>query len=126
MKTRTHLAAATQLLLIFPALLFMGSLVVRNLSPLQYGPAQAAQQIVLWYAGRMWTLWVLLIALPIGVLITGCVMFAGNYSRNAGLPQFAKQALALIRANGGMSVVAVLTLTAVTVLIVVFLHMLAN
>lgn len=126
MKTRAHLAAATQLLLIFPALLFMGSLVVRNLAPLQYGPAHAAQQIVMWYAGRMWTLWVLLIALPIGVLITGCVMFAGNYSGNAGLPQFAKQALALIRANGGMSVVAVLTLTAISILIVVFLHMLAN
>lgn len=126
MKTRAHLAAAAQLLLIFPALLFMGALVVRNLSLLQDGPAHAARQIVMWYAERMWTLWVLLIALPIGVLITGCVLFSGSYSGNAGLPQFAKRALAVIRENGGMSVVAVLTLTAVTILIVVFLHMLAN
>jgi hypothetical protein len=80
----------------------------------------------MWYAERMWTLWVLLIALPLGVLVTGCVMFARNWSRDAGLPQFAKQALATIRANGEMLVVAVLTLIAGAILVIVVLHMLAN
>lgn len=80
MKTWKPLAPAAQLFLIFPAVLFMGALLVRNLSPLQDGPAHTAQQIVMWYAGRMWTLWVLLIALPLGVLVTGSITFGRNWS----------------------------------------------
>jgi len=56
MRATERLVAAAQLLLIFPAVLFMGSLVVRKLSPLQNEPARTAQQIVMWYAGRMWSL----------------------------------------------------------------------
>jgi hypothetical protein len=65
--------AATELLLIFPAALFMTALFVRNLQPLQYQPAHAAEQIVSWYAVRPRIgLWGLLIALPLAVLVTGC------------------------------------------------------
>jgi hypothetical protein len=68
---RMHTIAILQLLLIFPAALFMASLVVRNLGPMNYEPAHTAQQIVMWYAGRMWTLRMLLFALPCVVLISG-------------------------------------------------------
>lgn len=126
MKTWKHLAPAAQLLLIFPAVLFMGALVVRNLSPLEGEPAHTAQQIVMWYAGRMWTLWVLLIALPLGVLVTGCITFGRTWSADAGLLQGAKRTLAVIRANGAMLVIALLTMTAGVILTIVVLHMLAN
>ena len=89
MRATERLVAASQLLFICPAILFMGSLVVRNLSTLQNEPAHTAQQIVMWYAGRMWTLWVLLIALPLGVLVTGCIMFARSRSKDVRLPQAA-------------------------------------
>jgi hypothetical protein len=36
-------------------------------------PANTAQQIVMWYAGRLWTLWVLLFTLPCIVLVSGYV-----------------------------------------------------
>lgn len=68
--TRRTIAAA-EWLLIFPALLFMTSLVVRRLSPLDAEPARTAQDIAMWYAGRQWTLPVLLIALPLLVLAIG-------------------------------------------------------
>ena len=74
----------------------------------------------------MWTLWVLLITLPLGVLVTGCIMFGRNWSGDAGLLQGAKQALAAIRANAAMLVVALLTVTAGVILMIVALHMLAN
>ena len=99
MKTWKRLAPAAQLFLIFPAVVFMGALVVRNLSPLQDEPAHTAQQIVMWYAGRMWTLWVFLIALPLGVLVTGCVTFVLNWRGDASLLQGAKRTLAVIRAH---------------------------
>ena len=104
----------------------MGSLVVRNLSPLQNEPARTAQQIVMWYAARMWTLWALLIALPLGVLVMGSIMFARSWSKDVRLPQGARQMLAVIHANGAMLVVAVMTLMAGAILTIVALHMLAN
>jgi hypothetical protein len=61
-------AAALDSVLIAPAVLFMTALAIRNL-PLSE-VANTGQRIVMWYSGRMWTLWVLLLALPFAVLIT--------------------------------------------------------
>jgi hypothetical protein len=70
---RTRIIVFWQLVLILPTALFMAALVLRNVAPLQYEPAHTAQQIVMWYAGRLWTLWVLLFTLPCIVLVIGCV-----------------------------------------------------
>ena len=115
-----------QLLLIFPSALFMGALVVRELQPLQNEPAHTAQQLVMWYAARMWTLWVLLIALPFAVLVAGCVTLARNWGDDVKLPQTAQQTLAAIRADRAMLFISATTLTAGAILAVVALHMAAN
>ena len=65
-------------------------------------------------------------SLPLGVLVTGGITCARKWSRDAGLPQFAKQALAMIRTNAEMLAVAVLTLIAGAILVIVVLHVLAN
>jgi hypothetical protein len=124
MSTKRVLAAA-HLLLMFPAILFMGALVVRELRPLQYEPAHTAQRIVMWYAARLWTLWVLLITLPFAVLVTGCVTLLRSWSDDAELPQTART-LAAIRADRTMQFVAAITLMAGVVLAIVGMHMLAN
>ena len=121
---RTRIIAAMELALIFPAALFMTALVVRNLSPLPYESAHTAQQLVMWYAGRMWTLWVLLLALPFTVLVTGCATLRYNWNRE--LPHTARQLLAAIRAHLATLFVAATTLAAGGILAIVVLHMLAN
>jgi hypothetical protein len=126
MRNPLRLSATTQLLLILPAVLFMGSLIARNVSPLQNEPAHAAQQIVMWYAGRMWTLWVFLVTFPLGVLVTGGIAFARNLGKHASMPHSAKPMLAPIHVNRGMLMVAVLTVSAGAILTIVVLHMLAN
>lgn len=118
--------AAVQLLLIFPATLFMGALLVRQLSPLQQEPAYTAHRIIMWYAGRIWTLWVLLITLPLAVLVTGFLTLLRNWSDDAELPQAEQLTLAAIRTDRTMKLVAATTLTAGVVLVIVALHMLAN
>ena len=123
MNTTRRAIAATQVLLIFPAILFMGALIVRQLSPLQHEPAYTAQRIVMWYAGRMWTLWVLLITLPLAVLVTGCLTFLRS---KRGLPRGLQERFATIHTDPAMSLVAAMTLTAGVVLAIVTLHMLAN
>lgn len=125
MNAKRTLAAA-QLLLMFPAILFMGALVVRQLSPLQHEPAQTAQRIVMWYAGRMWTLWALLIALPLTALVTGGAALLRGWSKLPQLPNRVQQGLATIRGDRAMRFVVLMTLTAGLVLAIVALHMAAN
>jgi len=125
MNAKRALAAA-QLLLMFPAILFMGALVVRQLSPLQHEPAHTAHRIVMWYAGRMWTLWALLITLPLAVLVTGCVTLLRSWSNVPELPYRAQQGLAAIYADRPMLCIAMMTLTAGVVLAIVAMHMAAN
>jgi len=123
---QTRLIAAAQLVLLFPAALFMAALVVRELRPLQYEPAHSAQQLVMWYAARMWTLWVLLLALPMMVLISGGGTLLRNWNRDAAVTQNVRQALAAVRGRLSTIFVAVETLAAAGILVIVVLHMMAN
>jgi hypothetical protein len=118
--------AATQALLIFPAILFMCALILRQMSPLQHEPAYTSQQIVMWYAGRMWTLWVLLITLPLAVVVTGCLTFLRSWSKDRELPRNVQEWSAAIQADPVMLFVGALTLTAGVVLAIVAVHMAAN
>ena len=112
MQMNARLAAALELVLIFPAALFMAALVVRQL-PLQPVPsraaAQAAEAIVTWYSGWMWTLWLLLLALPFATLSIGVATLRRGWNR--------KPATLLAAAT---------TLASVLILAIVVLHLAAN
>jgi len=95
--------ATTELLLIFPAVLFMTGLIVRNFQPQQYEPAATAQRIVMWYSGRPWTLWVLLIALPIAVLVTGGATLWRGWHDDGELRAAARQTRTAIRGTSRRS-----------------------
>jgi hypothetical protein len=127
MKPVKPTVAAAELLLIFPAVLFMGSLCVRELQPLQYQPARIAQKIVDWYAARPHVgLWIMLIALPLAVLTTGCFAIIRHWKNNAELRQATRQSLTAIRSYSSTLFVAVATLTAAVVLVIVALHMITD
>ena len=123
---RTRIVAVLELLLLFPAALFMTALVVRELQPLQTEPAHSAQQLVMWYAARMWTLWVLLLALPLAALITGGATMLREWDPGIAPLHAARELLAAIRARSAMIFVAAETLTAAGNLVIVVLHMMAN
>jgi hypothetical protein len=123
---RTRVIAVMELVLIFPAVLFMTALVLRDLLPLQYEPARSAQQLVMWYAGRMWTLWFLLLGLPLIVLVSGCAELLRSYNRDIVLPLTSQKSLAMIRAHLSSLFIAATTLMASVILAIVVLHVLAN
>jgi hypothetical protein len=123
---RTRIIAVVELVLIFPAALFMTALVLRELQPLQYEPAHSAQQLVMWYVGRVWTLWVLLLGLPFTVLVSGCAALLYSWNRDIVLPLTARQSLAMIRAHLATLFIAATTLIAGVILAIVVLHVLAN
>ncbi len=123
---RKRVIAVMELVLIFPAVLFMTALVLRSLQPLQYEPARSAQQLVMWYAGRMWTLWFLLLGLPLIVLVSGCAELLRSYDRDIVLPLTSQKSLAMVRAHLSSLFIAATTLMAGVILAIVVLHVLAN
>jgi hypothetical protein len=110
MKWPLRVVAVLELALILPAALFMAALFVQSAFP----PAQPAQELVRWYSARMWTLWVLLLALPCAALVTGCAMLLRSQSSG------------VIRAHLATFFVAATTLAATVILVIVVLHMAAN
>jgi hypothetical protein len=123
MRWPTRIIAIFDLLLISPAALFMTALVLRTL---QSEPSHTAQRIVMWYSARMWTLWVLLLALPFTVLVTGGAVLLHGRSRDLAPPNATWLSLATLRAQPASLFVAATTLTAASILVIVVLHMLGN
>lgn len=127
MKMIHRSLAALELLLIFPALLFLGSLVARSLQPQQYQPAHLAQQIVDWYATHPPVgLFVLMIALPLAVLVIGMATLLREWRRNQAFRTAALQVIAIVRANAATLLIAATTITASGVLAIVALHMMSD
>src|SRR5215472_8429718 len=113
MNTLKRAIAATELVLIFPAALFMTALFVRNLQPQQFEPAHTAQRIVEWYAARTHLgLWLFLMALPLAVLIMGAVSLATAWRRDPQLRVSCIQIWSTIRAQCAALLIALATLTA--------------
>jgi len=127
MKTTHRSLAALELLLVFPAVLFMTALFARNVQPLQYEPARTAQRIVDWYAARPHLgLWVLLIALPLAVLTIGSLTLAHEWRRDQDLRDATHQAIALMRSHASSLLIAGATAAACGILAIVTLHVLTD
>ena len=119
--------AAAELLLIFPAALFMAALFARNLQPLAYEPARTAARIVDWYAARTQLgLWVFLIALPLAALGGGCAMLAQSWRAEADLRATVRQILATARTHLATLLVALATVAAGGFLAIVTLHVMTD
>jgi len=119
--------AAAELLLIFPAALFMTALFVRNLQPQQFEPAHTAQRIVTWYSLRPQIgLWVLLIALPFLVLVLGSGTLLRTWRDEPDLRDGTRRTVAFIGEHLATVLIAGATLAAGTVLAIVTLHVLTD
>ena len=123
---RTRVIAVLELVLISPAALFMIALTLRHLQSLQYEPAHSAQQLVMWYAVRMWTLWVLLFSLPLIALVIGCSELLRNWNRDTVVRFKSQKPLVMARAHLTSLLIATTTLISGVILVIVVLHVLAN
>jgi hypothetical protein len=123
MKTIKRYFAVAELLLIFPAVLFMTALFVRELEPLELEPARTAARIVTWYAGHTRIcLWVFLMAMPFTVLLTGVATLLQSWNTDTELRSAAHSTLAALRAHWAAFLVAAATAAAAIILTIVALH----
>jgi hypothetical protein len=125
-RTLERLIAAVQLLLIAPAAVFMGSLVLRAIQPQDHEPAHTAQRIVVWYAGRPWTLSLWLIALPLAVLTLGGVSLIRNWQADPRLRDASLRTLGAIRAHFWMLLIALISFAAACILAIVGVHVITD
>ncbi len=124
MKSIRRSLATAEVLLIFPAALFMTALFARNLQPQQYEPAHTAQRIVDWYAVQPHLgLWVFLIAFPLLVLAVGCVTLVRSWRSDPALRSATVQTLTFVRAHMAMCLVTMATVGAALILAIVALHL---
>jgi hypothetical protein len=128
MKRMAHRSlAAAELLLVFPAALFMAALFVRNLQPQQYEPARSAEQIVEWYAARPHVgLWVLMIALPLLVMVAGGIALARGWQRDQGLRDAVRNTMGNLRAHFATFLIFGATAMAAGILAIVAMHLIAG
>ena len=119
--------AATELLLVFPAALFMTALFVRNLQPAQYEPAHTAGRLVEWFSARPHLgLDVFLIALPFAAFVIGCATVVRSWRSDAELRQRTLETLAAVRAHLATMLIAGATLMAGGILAIVALHVITD
>ena len=123
MKSIRRTLATLEVLLIFPAGLFMTALFLRNVQPQQFEPAHTARRIVQWYAARTHLgLWLFLMALPLAVFAIGCVSLLRSWQSDAELRSAARLCAASLRRHMPILVVALATGLAALILAVVALH----
>ena len=116
MKKFKLISAAIQFFLLLPAVAFMVALLVIVMPPFQSGGGLVASQVVDWYSGHVWTVWVLLIALPLVSLFVGVIAAALSSHEGVKRP--------LTDLSGFL--MAVLNVTGVSILVIVGIHMLTN
>ena len=123
MKAFKRFIFLMQVVLILPAALFICTLLIRYLQPSFYEPAHTAEQIIMWYAERPWTLWVLLIALPLAVLVIGCAGLMRSWADDEELRDATRQLMVILPAHMTTVFLGVATAAAGIILAVVFVHM---
>jgi len=119
--------ALLELLLVFPAALFMASLFLRQIQPQQYQPAHAAQAIVDWYAARpAFGLHICLIALPLIALFLGAVTLLRSWKDDAELRGGTLATLAFLRMHAAMLLVTLAAFAAACILAIVAVHVITD
>jgi len=82
--TIRRLLVPLEVLLLLPAVAFLLATQARRLTALPLGVTEGAHRLVDWYAVRPWTLWVLLVAMPLAAFILGSVGATQARSRTLG------------------------------------------
>ena len=122
MKTIKPAIAIVELLLVFPAALFMTALFLREVQPL----AQTGR-LVEWFSHHVILgLYVFLIAMPLAAFVGGCAIVLRNWHSDA---EFRRAALAILttaRAHLATLLVAGATLMAGGILALVAMHMITD
>ena len=122
MRTIKRTVAIIELLLVFPAALFMIALFMREVQPL----AQTGR-LVEWFSHHVvFGLYVSLIAMPLAAFAVGCVVVLRSWRSDAEFRQATREIFNAVRAHLASLLIAGATLMAGVILAIVAMHMIAE
>ena len=122
MKAIKRTIATIELLLVFPASLFMIALFLREVQPL----AQTGL-LVQWFSHHVVLgLYVFLIAMPLAAFLVGCAMVLRSWRSDAELRRTTLEVFASVRAHVASLLIAGATLMAGGILTLVAMHMITE
>jgi hypothetical protein len=122
MKTIKRTIAIIELLLVFPAALFMVALFLREVQPL----AQTGR-LVEWFSHHVVLgLYVFLIAMPLAALVVGCAIVLRSWRGDAEFRRATLEIITTVRAHVASILIAGVTLMAGGILALVAMHMITE
>jgi len=122
MKTIKRTIAIIELLLVFPAALFMVALFLREVQPL----AQTGR-LVEWFSHHVVLgLYVFLIAMPLAAFVVGCAIVLRSWRSDAEFRRATLEILTTVRAHVASLLIAGATLMAGSILAIVAIHMITE
>ena len=122
MKTIKRTVAIIELLLVFPASLFMIALFLREVQPL----AQTGR-LVEWFSHNVVLgLYVFLIAMPLAAFLIGCVIVLGSWRSDLEFRRATLEIFNTVRAHVASLLIAGVTLMAGGILAIVAIHMITE
>jgi hypothetical protein len=100
MNTTKRAIATVEILLVFPAALFMTALFVRNIQPEPFEPAETGRRLVQWFSAKpLLGLDIFLIALPLAALVLGGATVLRSWRSDAELRRAALATLREVRSH---------------------------
>ena len=122
MRSIRPTVAIIELLLIAPATLFMVALFLRAVQPIM-----GTGHLVNWFSGHALVgLGVFLFAMPFTACVVGLTVILSRWRRDAALRRDALEVCAIVRANLAYLLIAISTLLAGGILIIVAMHMITE
>jgi hypothetical protein len=122
-----RILATFELLLVFPATLFLAALFLRNVQPEPYEPAQSAGRLVDWFSARPFLcLDIFLIAFPLVAFAIGCASVLRSWCHDAEFRVAALQIGSVVRGHCAALLIAAATLIAGSILAIVAVHVIAD
>ena len=124
MSFTNDVVASVALVLIAPAVLFVLALFLRQWQPFDSEPARTAERVVRWYAAHsQFSLWVLLLLLPLCAFILGSSALLRTWGDNPKLQDFTWRALAAIPEHLPAFLIAAATFVSASVLAMMTRHL---
>ena len=122
MKMNKRLIAATELLFIVPATIFMIALFLQQVQPMMQ-----TGYLVNWFSQHtVLGLYIFLIAMPFSALAIGGISLYKIWQNDTELRQTALRVLAAVRAHFAMLLISLITILSVSILSIVALHMITE
>lgn len=119
--------AVWALAMVGPGVLFVASLLLRQIPPPEAQPARMADRIVRWYAAHpQFSLWVLLVILPSSAFVLGSAALMRTWGNNPELQHYTWRVLAEIPEHWPAVSIGGATLLSAGVLAIITPHLMAS